>query len=465
MKCHMQVAFCCIALCAVPVRAQNPGAVSSVDSSGTTMVAEYVKAFNAPEESEMRAFILLHVPAEELAQSPVEQRLERFRLMKRDLETITLRKAVAIARNRVKAVMRDAKGEWLLFTFMLTDTPSGGLTRISVVEAEGPDQLDSMASPARTDDELASVAKALVDNLSARDEFSGVVLVAKGGKAIFQAVCGFADKDRKISNTPGTKFNIGSINKAFTSIAIHKLAREGKLSLDDTIKKFLPSYPNAEARGKVTVRHLLTMTSGIGDIFGERYQKTPKEKLRTIAGFMPLFADKPLEFAPGTRRQYSNGGYVVLGAIIEKVSGQDYYTYVRNHVYLPAGMIETDSYEKDAALLDRATGYTRRGDDDGEDMQVRRNNYPTLPGRGSSAGGGYSTAGDLLKFVSALKDGKLWSPELSAPGGFGIAGGAPGLSAAVEWDPEHGYCVIVLSNYDPPSAERVAAQIKVRLPQ
>jgi D-alanyl-D-alanine carboxypeptidase len=207
------------------------------------------------------------------------------------------------------------------------------------------------------------------------------------------------------------------------------------------------------------------MTSGIGDIFGGRYQNTPKEKLRTIDDFLGLFADKPLEFTPGTKRQYSNGGYVVLGAIIEKVSGRDCFTYIRNHIHQPAGMTGSDSYDKDAAVSDRAIGYTRRGDDEGEDVKVRRNNYPTLPGRGSSAGGGYSTAEDLLRFVSALRDGNLWSPELSVADGFAIAGGAPGLNAEIEWTPERGYTIIVLSNYDPPSASQVAAQIKARLPQ
>lgn len=451
----------CLFLVFVPARAQ----ASAVDSSGTAMVSEYVKAFNAPEESQMIAFFMNHIQPGELKRVPMELRLDRYRQLKQDLTSVTLEKILDVSRDRVKAVLQDARGKSLVFTFNVANDPAHGLVSIGVMMADELDHVDSEASPARTDDELVSLAKGIVDSLSSADAFSGVVLIAKGRTPIFRVAHGLADKERKIFNTVDTKFNIGSINKAFTSIVIHQLVKEGKLSLDDTIEKFLPSYPNVEAREKVTVRHLLSMSSGIGDIFGERYQSTPKEKLRTIDDFIPLFADKPLEFAPGTRRQYSNGGFVVLGAIIEKVSGQDYYSYVRDHVFVPAGMLETDSYSKDAAVARRALGYTSRGENEVKDVQVRTNNYPTLPGRGSSAGGGYSTAEDLLRFVSAIKDGKLWSPELSAPDGFGIAGGAPGLNAEIEWVPERGYTIIVLSNYDPPSARRVAAHIKARLPR
>lgn len=181
----------------------------------------------------------------------------------------------------------------------------------------------------------------------------------------------------------------------------------------------------------MTVRHLLEMTSGIGDFFGDRYESTPKEKIRSLKDYLPLFADKPLEFEPGTRNRYSNGGYVVLGLIIEKVSGVDYYTYVREHIFKPAAMLDSDSYEKDASIPNRALGYMRDG-------SSWKPNYETLPGRGSSAGGGYSTAHDLLKYTMALKEGTLGEANEETRGGFGIAGGAPGLNASLEWNPKSG---------------------------
>jgi D-alanyl-D-alanine carboxypeptidase len=213
-----------------------------------------------------------------------------------------------------------------------------------------------------------------------------------------------------------------------------------------------------EAAQKVTIQHLLDMQSAIGDFFGERYQATPKEKIRTIADYLPLFADKPLEFEPGTNRRYSNGGYIVLGAIIEQASGKAYYTFVKENIFSPAGMASTDAFEKDEEVSNRALGYTRESQD-----QSWHSNYETLPAKGSSAGGGYSTAQDLLRFVVALEKGRIPVPD--TVGGLGIAGGAPGMNAVVEWDPTLGYVIIVLSNFDPPAAERVARQMRTWLPR
>ena len=118
---------------------------------------------------------------------------------------------------------------------------------------------------------------------------------------------------------------------------------------------------------------------------------------------MPLFASKPLLFEPGTKQQYSNGGYIVLGAIVEKVSGRDYYDYVRENIFKTADMRDTDWYEADIATANLASGYTKEGSTNG----VRRSNIYSRPAKGSPAGGGYSTAPDLLKFVVALREGKL----------------------------------------------------------
>ena len=323
-----------------------------------------------------------------------------------------------------------------------------------VDEADGENQ---QSSRKQNRAEFTASVEALLDSLEAADQFSGVVLIAKDGKPFFQKAYGFADREQKIPNRIDTKFNLGSINKSFTKVAIHQLVARGKISLDDPIKKHIPDYPNKEAAEKVTVKHLLDMTSGIGDFFGPRYQSTPKENLLRIRDYFPLFADKPLEFEPGTGQRYSNGGYIVLGAIIEAASGIDYYAYARENVFKPADMDETESYEKDKPVVNRALGYTKRGDGSWG------SNYETLPAKGSSAGGGYSTAEDLLKYTIALGKGVLRHPD--AGGGMGIAGGAPGLNAALDWDPRSGYAVIVLSNYDPPAAERVARQVRQWLPR
>jgi CubicO group peptidase (beta-lactamase class C family) len=303
-----------------------------------------------------------------------------------------------------------------------------------------------------TDTSISKRIASYVDSLVTADQFSGVVLVAKEGRPLFERAYGFAVRETGTPNRTDTKFNVGSINKAFTQIAIYQLARSGKLALTDVIKKFLPDYPNREVSEKVTIEHLLSMTSGIGDFFGEEFRAMPKESLRSVADYFPLFAHKPLEFEPGTGRRYSNGGYIVLGAIIEAVTGTDYHEYVRKNVFEPAGMTETDSYFKDGAVGNLAAGYMGR-------KESRTRNDAILPARGSPAGGGYSTAGDLLKFTRGLKSGLLYHPRVEADGGLGIGGGAPGINAALEWDARTDVVVIVLSNYDPPAAERVAQEI------
>ncbi len=307
----------------------------------------------------------------------------------------------------------------------------------------------------------AEVVAALGKEMAAKaaaDEFSGVVLLAKDGKTIFRQAYGFADLGLKVPNDAETKFNLGSINKVFTRIAIEQLALAGKLSLDDTIGKWLPEYPNKDAAAKVTIRQMRDMRSGLGDIFTEEFEKGAKDRLLKPRDLFVLFADKPLLFAPGTQQQYSNAGYVVLGAIVEAASGQDYYEYVREHIYKPAGMTSTDSWELDVPVPDRAVGYTKEGPRGPAPGGGRRNNLFSTFFKGSPAGGGYSTAGDLLRFDTALRAGALFADGRKIAG-IGAAGGTPGCNALLEQMPQ-GYTLIVLSNYDPPAAMDVGKSVR-----
>lgn len=308
----------------------------------------------------------------------------------------------------------------------------------------------------------AQLAAQIKDYLAAEaqsDRFSGVVLLAQHGQVIFGEAYGLASKEYGARNTIETRFNLGSINKLMTRIAIVQLAAQGKLSSEDTISKLLPDYPN-KAAAKVTVRQLLEMSSGIGDFFGPAYQATTPDRLRTLADFVPLFANKPLAFPPGTSQAYSNGGFIVLGLIIERLSGLSYYDFVQHHIFDSAGMTASGWFERDVPTPNVATGYTKPPD---KPTEPWRNNIYTTPARGSSAGGGYSNAPDLLKLADALEQGKLLDAERTAAvlgPGIGIAGGSPGVNADLEIDPRSGYTLIVLSNYDPPSAERIARQIR-----
>jgi D-alanyl-D-alanine carboxypeptidase len=456
-----ELTLVCSLFISILVQAQQPSNSKLPDSPSGKCVAEYIASFNSADENAMRAFFVKYVAKDELQQIPVDRRLDRYRQMKERMGKLEF-KRVTESRDDILSVLLNSTTSGLFeFTFEFEPQAPHSFIRIRVEKVEDADSITPRAAKS-SDSELLQAVRQYLDDRVEADEFSGVVLVAKNGKALFSKAYGMADKEKKIPNRLDTKFNIGSINKMFTAMAIHQLEQQGKLSLNDPIKKYLPDYPNQDAADHVTIRQLLDMTSGIGDIFGDRYEATPKERLRTIKDFLPLFADKPLEFKPGSQHRYSNGGYVVLGAIIERVSGMDYYAYVRENIFKPAGMLDTDSFEKDADIPNRAKGYTRMLHGESDRSKARVSNYPSLPGRGSSAGGGYSTAGDLLRYTLALKEGKLSSPETQ--GALGVAGGAPGLNAALEWDPRRGYAIIVLSNYDPPSAQIVARQIRSWLP-
>jgi CubicO group peptidase (beta-lactamase class C family) len=321
----------------------------------------------------------------------------------------------------------------------------------------------------RVEGEIAT----MLDELAARDGFSGAVLVARDGEPLLEEAYGLASREYDVANQIDTKFNLGSMNKMFTAVAILQLVQQGELAVDDTIIDHVPGYPNQEVADQVTIHHLLTHTSGLGDFFTGEYTMASKSRFRALEDYLPLFVDRPLRFQPGDQRSYSNAGYVVLGLIIEEVAGQSYFDYVRENIYQPCGMANTDAYEADKVVPNLATGYSRSIAADGS---LSKNLY-FHPARGSSAGGGYSTVGDLLKFSHCLVKHELLSPELTdlllegkvdSPGldedsqyGYGFrvltvngqrivghGGGAPGVCSNLDIFLDLGYTVVVLSNSD-----------------
>lgn len=376
----------------------------------------------------------------------------------------------------IEAITRKT-GRAVVLHFAVEPTPPHAVSDVGVRPAGspgpagprgGPDGPDEATRPAS---EVIAGAPAIVDQAIA-DGFSGVVLIAKDGKPVLERASGFAHRGLEVKNRIDTKFNLGSINKTFTKLAIAQLVEAGRLSFDDRIGKFLPGFPNADAASRVTVAHLLEMRSGIADFFGREFDATPKDRIRKLSDYLPLFASKPLAFEPGTANAYSNGGYVTLGLIIEKVTGQDYHDYVRDHIFKPAGMMDTDAFELDAIVKNLAVGYVRKD----------RSNIYTLPARGSSAGGGYSTAPDMLRYAEAVVANRLASapytawylggpkPDPKAPlpapsgpvrGGLGIAGGSPGVNAAFEVEAGPRLVIVVLANDDPPAAESLARRIRL----
>ena len=198
--------------------------------------------------------------------------------------------------------------------------------------------------------------------LAADDAFSGVALVARNGVPVFFKAYGLADREKKIANTIRTRFNLGSINKAFTQVAIHQLVAAGKLSYSDSLGKFFPDYPQAASRA-ATVEQLLGHRAGLSDFFGPEFNRAPKSQFASNADYFRFVGSQPPAFAPGEREQYCNGCYIALGAIVERVSGMPYEKYVAEQVFARAEMTSTGYPRSDRPEPDIAQGYTRRGGD------------------------------------------------------------------------------------------------------
>lgn len=388
----------------------------------------------------------------------------------------------------LKAEKRDA---WLNLIIQVESDDPYRIASLGLMPGARPDNYeemenDSTSSEGSGSEEGAKVlSKPTFSNLEElerylremerKNEFSGTVLIAENGEPIFHEAYGYASKRFGVPNKRDTKFNLGSCNKVFTAIAITQLFEKGKLSLDDPIGRYLDMFPR-EIAEKVTIRHLLNMRSGWGDYWSNDYFLNHITRLRSVPEYMEFIKDIPLDFEPGTNFQHCNTGYIVAGAVIEAVSGTDYYDYIRKNIYEPAGMTNTDSYDKDGPVGNLAMGYTNMNRADREGTGYEWNNMYSLPPRGTPTGGGYSTVEDLLKFDRALRGFKLLSPAYTgyylhrfegAPGDsftppekpYRIAGAAPGICAFIALDFQSSYSVIVLSNYDFPTAMNVGTEI------
>ncbi len=306
---------------------------------------------------------------------------------------------------------------------------------------------------------------ATLERLSQRGTFNGVALVAQGDRILIQKAQGLADLAHGEPNGPGTKFNLASVGKLFTAVSILQLVQAGQISLEAPVGRYLPDYPNSAVRDSVTVRHLLNHASGLDDFFTEAFEAASKDRFRNPSDFLPLFAGKPLLFTPGTDDRYSNAGFLVLGLIVERVSGASYFDYVAKHIFEPAGMTGAGFDEADLPSPHLATGYFPAK---GRPGRWQSNLFQHVV-KGGPAGGGYATAADMLHFIRALVGGKLLdaahtrlalTPSEDRRGAsygvvrvkdrtiYGHSGGFAGIGASVNHGLESGLTVILFSNQD-----------------
>lgn len=445
------------------------------DSPGGKRARAFVEAFNTGDRAAITKMIAAEFDANDLKRFAAEPRAERWTGIATRVGAVDVKRVVEEPERIVLAVVARRDGKTYELSIDLADPPARGILGADLNEstplpdAPGP-------GPRKDAADFAQTVRAHLTALAAANRFSGVILVARGEETLIRESFGFADRAAKTPTRVDTKFRIGSLNKRFTAVAIGQLLDAGKITLDDPVTKHIPEYPKNPG-DRITIRHLVTMTSGLGD-FGPAFQTEARKKFESISDYLATFVNEPLRFEPGASRGYSNAGYVVLGRIIEKVTGRDYYDFVHAHITAPAGMTGTASYFVDETVPNRARHYFR------EPGGELRDNAEFEPRRGSSAGGGWSIADDLLRFQRALlanrfthapttdwiidaegNDPKKPADQRTGRPARGWAGGSPGQNAVLFSEPATNTTIVILSNLDPPSAEGLLPQIRDWLPR
>ncbi|PYY16704.1 MAG: serine hydrolase [Acidobacteria bacterium] len=311
----------------------------------------------------------------------------------------------------------------------------------------------------------------VVQSFVSAKQFMGSVLVARDGKVLLSHGYGYANFEWAIPNSPTTKFRLGSITKQFTAACILLLEQRGKLKIDDPVKKYMADAP--AAWDKITIYHLLTHTSGIPSFTGFPDYRSTEAVSTTPEQLIARFRDKPLEFEPGTKWNYSNSGYALLGYLIEKISGQSYSDFVQKNIFDPLGMKDSGYDSNSAIIAHRAEGYTPKA------KGLEHSGYidMSIP---FSAGALYSTTEDLLRWEQGLFGGKLLSAaslqKMMTPFknnyafGLGVrddkghkviehGGGIEGFSTQLAYYPDDKLAVAVLGNLNGGAPAAIAAKL------
>jgi CubicO group peptidase (beta-lactamase class C family) len=433
-------------------------------------LAGLIETINSGNRSTFRSYISANFDKSFLEKIPLEEHVNVLSELYDGSRGFDVYGAQLSSDYELKATLQNRLTEgWELLFVKVNSSSPHGIISLQLRPSPPPPGLPPQKKLSQQ--EAMETLDAFLKKLEKEDAFSGSLLVAKDGKLLLLKVYGLASREFNVPNRVDTKFNLGSMNKMVTAVAIAQLVEKGKLSYDDLIGKDLgPDWIKEETGKKVMIKHLLSHTSGLGSYFNEKFMKSSRLLFRKVDDYKPLLVDDAPAFEPGTKWQYSNTGFLLLGAIIEKVTGQSYFDYVRESIFKPAGMVNTDSYEMDRPNPNLAIGYFKEFS--GENV-IWKNNIFEHVVKGGPAGGGFSTAEDLLRFDIALRADKLISaasrellmtakPELKSPDygyGFGIgksdklgrtaghSGGFPGISSILEMYLDSGYTVVALTNY------------------
>lgn len=436
----------------------------ATNGAALALLKTWIEVFNADDPAALAAFDARWRPPRPLAETrsrEFRQRTGGFELLRVEHEEAGFVRALLAERGGARQAAR--------IELRLAADGAPPLQEMSL-RLVPPDEQPASTATAADDATLVAAAQREQDEATRADRFAGTLLVARAGRMLLHRASGLADRERSLPMTLDSRLRIGSMNKMFTTVAVLQLVEAGRVGLDDPLARLLGTAVAGMPTAAVTVRQLLRHEGGTGDIFGPDFASR-RDTLRTHDDYLRAFASRPLLFEPGSQRRYSNFGFVLLGAVIERVSGSDYETHLQQRVFGPAGMRSTGTLPESTEVPGRTPGYTRR-----EGALV--SNADTLPWRGTAAGGGYSTTADLLAFARALQPGRLLGAEtlalatgrdgaglgfqVSGSGPrrrFGHGGGAPGMNGRLSIQPAGDVVVAALSNLDPPGADALAGAV------
>jgi D-alanyl-D-alanine carboxypeptidase len=456
---------------------------SSADGPALTRFTEINDLLRAGDEVRLRAYVEASFTDSMRRPGPGDPGILPFLLqLSRRHRGFTVVKEAGAAAESVTLVVQSVAEPSRLFRFNLSVEPEGthrisGLFLLAATPEDRPKDVRDLSPDAA----VALYAKE-VDRLIS-EGFSGVVLLARRGEVVCERAAGESDRGLHVKNTPETVFGLASMNKMFTAVAIGMLVERGKLAYSDPVGRHLKGWLPDDLAASVTVEQLLTHTSGLGDYLAQIDSDKTLREARTLSPYREFVRRSKIAGRPEDGLRYSNTGYVVLGALIEAVSGSDYFDFVRSNIFVPAGMTRTDSWCRDEIVEGRAVGYIPP--EEAEAMGLGRGwrSARGLEGtRGTSAGGGMSTAGDLFRFAQALVGQKLVKRETletllmprvaflpgshyaygfvvsdNPPQSFGHSGGFSGAAGDLRVYGDGEWTLVVLSNVSQGAGDAVGA--------
>ena len=387
---------------------QTPGPIRIPGTPAGQRLEEFIRAINSGQYGSIESYISENFPRGLRKRMPASYFMQMYE-ESRGLDLCGIRET---SETRVVGIFKQRlTGFWIDIGMIVGKRSPHEIQGLYLLPSGPPPGTPPLSE--LSDKEIVHELDEYLDRLAEAEVFSGTAILEKEGEILLSKACGRAHRGLDIPNRIGTRYNIASMGKMFTAVAIAQLVERGKLSYEDRINKFLGSdWISRKTGEKVRIQHLLTHTSGMGDYL-PRLSKAPVSGFGTLEDFKSLCNRESPRFEPGTDWAYSNTGFLLLGAVIQEVSGKDYYEYIEENIFRPAGMTDTGfltiTEKMERPGQDFALSYFREYTD--KDTTWRSGmSDSAFRIRGSPAGGAFSTAGDIQKgdgFVQVVHDDRV----------------------------------------------------------